>query len=244
MRFSQKKSSDCRCASFPRLLVVAVAIVLLGVAQPAHAVLITIDFENEPNLPAQPNNFAAAGAIQIYTRPGVYTVSGGVVLGNPTFLAAFAANGTQPNLYGTTDFADPSLLQVITFDLPAAEHVISVQGVLFNGQVIPEDYQVKAFSGLAQVDAQTFTAVQDNSSTMSFRNFSLLSSLANPITRVTVTTPNAATDGWDFFVDTVQLTASVPEPSSFVLLAASLPLFGYYCWRRRSKGKEVPSVGV
>jgi hypothetical protein len=231
MRFTQKKSDRCRRCSFLPMLLVTLVFVSLGLTQPAHGTLITIDFENEPKLPLQPNNFGAAGAMQTLTSPGKYMITGGVVLGNPTFLPAFAANGTPPNLYGTADFADPSLLQVITIDLPATEGIFLVQGVLFNGQPIAEDYQVNAFSELAQVDAQNFTGVQDSSSSaLSFRKFSLSSSPAKPITRVTITTPNAATEGWDFFVDT--LTLRTPEPSSLVLLLiAALPLLGYYGWR-------------
>src|SRR5215471_11326542 len=88
MQFISTRLSNFRCVSFLHLLMVAVAVVLLGVAEPAQALPITINFENEPNLPPQPNNFAAAGAIQTFTSPGRYTVSGGVVLGNPTFLPA------------------------------------------------------------------------------------------------------------------------------------------------------------
>jgi len=212
------------------MLLVTLVFVSLGLTQPAHGTLITIDFENEPQLPLQPNNFVAAGAMQILTSPGKYIITGGVVLGNPTFLPAFAVNGTPPNLYGTADFADPSLLQVVMIDLPATEGIFLVQGVLFNGQPIAADYQIGAFSGLAQVDAQNFTAVQDSSSMLSFRKFSLSSSPATPITRVTITTPNAAMEGWDFFVDTVTLQA--PEPSSLVLLfIGALPLLGYSGWR-------------
>jgi len=212
------------------MLLVTLVFVSLGLTQPAHGILITIDFENEPQLPLQPNNFVAAGAMQTLTSPGKYIITGGVVLGNPTFLPAFAVNGTPPNLYGTADFADPSLLQVVMIDLPATEGIFLVQGVLFNGQPIAADYQVGAFSGLAQVDAQNFTAVQDSSSMLSFRKFSLSSSPATPITRVTITTPNTATEGWDFFVDT--LTLKAPEPSSLVLLfIGALPLLAYSGWR-------------
>jgi hypothetical protein len=230
MRFAQKNFGSYRHVPCASILFVTAVIALLALAQTAHASLITINFETEPPLPLQPNNFAAAGPMQVFTSPGKYTISGGVVLGNPTFLLAFPANGTPPNLYGTADFADPSLLQVITIDLPAAEGIFLVQGVLFNGQPIAADYQVGAFSGLAQVDAQNFTAVQDSSSMLSFRKFSLSSSPATPITRVTITTPDAATEGWDFFVDT--LTLKAPEPSSLVLLLiAALPLLAYSGWR-------------
>src|SRR5262245_7858096 len=94
-------------------VLVGVALVVLAGAPPAWAT--TINFETLPSLPAQPNNFTAAGPMQTYSTAGLFTLSGGVVLGNPTFLAAFAAHGTPPNAYGTADFADPSLLDTITF---------------------------------------------------------------------------------------------------------------------------------
>ena len=233
MRFAQRNFDSDRRIPCASILFVTAVIALLALAQTAHASLITINFENEPTLPLQPNNFAAAGPMQVFTSPGKYTISGGVVLGNPTFLLAFPANGTPPNLYGTADFADPSLLQVMTIDLPAAEGIFLVQGVLFNGQPLAEDYQLNAFSGLAQVDAQTFTAVQPDSDPFGFRKFSLSSSGATPITRVTITTPNAAINGWDFFVDTVTLQTAEPPPL-ILLLFGALPLLGYY--GRRSKG--------
>src|SRR5437870_351323 len=73
----------------------AVALALLVAAAPARASF-TIDFETNPSLPAQPNNFAAAGAMQTYSDlgPNGFTISGGVVLGNPTFLAAYPAHGS------------------------------------------------------------------------------------------------------------------------------------------------------
>jgi hypothetical protein len=194
-----------------------------------------INFETEPALPTQPSTFAAAGAMQTYTKAGFYSISGGVVLGNPPFLAAFAAQGSPPNLYGTADFADPSLQSTIRLNL-SAPGVTSVSGVLFNGQNFAETYTLNAFSGVMPVASQTFTAVQPNS-LASFRNFSL-SSLTLPITQVTVTTPDAGISGWDFFVDTlsVQQQASVvPAPSSFVLLAtgSGLSLLAYGCRRPR-----------
>src|SRR6266404_2255957 len=178
------------------------ALALLGVP-PAPAAPITIDFENEPALPAQPNNFAAAGAMQTYSKAGVYSISGGVVLGNPTFLASFPAHGSPPNLYGTADFADPTLLQTITLTFPAAEDIVSVTGVLFNGQPVAEDYVVDAFSGLTLVAMNTFTGMAAASSSSAFGNISLSSLAALPITSVTITTPNFAVNGWDFFVDTI-----------------------------------------
>src|SRR5262249_9622075 len=143
------------------------ALFLTGMAPEARADFV-LDFETNPALPTQPNSFAAAGAMQTYSQAGVYTVSGGVVLGNPTFLASFAAHGSSPNAYGTTDIADPSLLSTISLVFPSAETVTSVSGVLFNGQPIPETYTVLAFSGMTQVASQTFSNVPDNSSASGF----------------------------------------------------------------------------
>src|SRR5438132_6884483 len=106
-----------------RASILLVAALTLAMGRPAPAAPITIDFENLPSLPAQPNNFAAAGAKQTYTVAGVFSIDGGVVLSNPSFLPAFPVHGTQPNLYGTADFADASLLDTITLTFPGASDI-------------------------------------------------------------------------------------------------------------------------
>lgn len=205
----------------------------------AASAQVTIDFETNPALPAQPDNFAAAGAMQTYTSPGVYTISGGVVLGNPTFLAAFPGiAGSAPNLYGTTDIADPSLLDTLTLDLPAAENVDSLSFVLFNGQPIAEDYSIAVFSGATTLSSLTITGLPDASSINSAITISLSNSPV-PITQLTVTTPNATVNGWDFFVDSLTLTIGpqapppVPEPSAGALAAACVLPLGCLLRRRR-----------
>jgi hypothetical protein len=217
-----------------RAILLLGAALTLGLGCPASAAPITINFETLPSLPAQPNNFAAAGPMQTYTLAGVFSIAGGVALGNPTFLPAFPLHGTPPNLYGTTDIADPSLLSAITLTLPSAEDIVSVTGVLFNGQGIAENYEVDAFSGATMVDHNTFIGTPANPSTSAFGNISLASNAANPITSVTITTPNAATNGWDFFVDTITISAAVvqtPEPSTALILLTGV--LGLLVTRRR-----------
>jgi hypothetical protein len=217
-----------------RASILLVAALTLAMGPPAPAAPITINFETLPALPTQPNNFAAAGAMQTYSSAGVFTITGGVALGNPTFLAAFPSHGTPPNLYGTADFADPSLLSTITLTLPSAEDIVSVTGVLFNGQPVAEDYVVDAFSGLTLVAMNTFTGMAGSSSTSAFGNISLSSIAALPITSVTITTPNSGANGWDFFVDTITINAAAvqaPEPSTaLILLSGAL---GLWMVRRR-----------
>jgi hypothetical protein len=213
-----------------RLAVVA-AVFWLDLALPGRAGTI-VNFETNPSLPTQPSTFVAAGAAQTYTQAGVFTISGGVALGNPTFLTAFAAHGSVPNLYGSTDIADPSLLNTITLALPAAEQVINVAGVLFNGQPASESYTVTATLMSGGTQMQNFTLPASNSSS-GFANFSLSSVVSNPITQVKITTPNAGVNGWDFLVDTIQIN-TVPEPSALVQAATGgLALLGFCCSRYR-----------
>jgi hypothetical protein len=219
-----------------RAIILLCAALALAVGRPAPVAAITIDFENLPSLPTQPNNFTAAGAMQTYSAPGVFSISGGVVLGNPTFLASFPAHGTPPNLYGTADFADPSLLSTITLTLPSAEDIVSVTGVLFNGQPVAESYEVDAFSGASPVGLQVFTNMAADSSLSGFGNFSLTSNGANPITRLTITTPNAGINGWDFFVDTITITPA-PEPSTALILLSGAVGLLVARRRRQSRGK-------
>src|SRR5262249_24735788 len=119
-----------------------------GATQAAYGDTFTINFETLPSLPAQPNTFAAAGSMQTYSQAGIFTISGGVALGNPTFLPAFTANGSLPNLYGTADFGEPSLSSTITLDLPTtAFQFTSASFLLFNGQNFSERYQVSGMAG-------------------------------------------------------------------------------------------------
>jgi hypothetical protein len=224
------------------LLAAAAALAALA-ATPARANF-SINFETNPSLPTQPSTYAAAGAMQTYSDgvvPHAYQISGGVALGNPPFLAAFPTHGSVPNLYGTTDLADPSLVQTITLTLPSADIVTAVTGVFFNGQNTAESYVLTAMSGATVVGTATPTLAAA-SSTADFNNFSFTSTAALPITSVTFTTPNAATNGWNFLVDSIQITtsAAVPEPSSALLVGLGAALFlGCRRYRGRSGRKAV-----
>lgn len=240
-RFQWARRLRTRAAAAPGWFMgMALAIVLAGPAVPAGAGTVNINFETPPfPTTAQPDNFAAAGAMQTYTQPGVFSINGGVVLGNPNFLPQFAANGSTPNLYGTADFADPSLLSAITLRLDASLGITSVTGLLFNGQNLvasgnTESYTITAFSGANAVDTLNPSLSIDLTSPGSFTSFSLSSRSAAPITSVTFMTPNSGTNGWDFLVDSiVAQAAAVPEPSTMVMGGTAL-LFGLASgWRRR-----------
>jgi hypothetical protein len=223
-----------------RLMGVVLAIALAGPAGQAVAGTININFETAPfPSAAQPSDYFSAGAEQTYSVAGVFNISGGVVLGNPTFLPEFAGNGSPPNLYGTADFADPSLLNTITLNLDPSQLITSVTGLLFNGQNLvasgdTESYTVTAYSGATAVDTQNYSLSIDLTSSSSFTTFSLSSTVAAPITQVTFTTPDAGINGWDFLVDSIVAQGpTVPEPSAIVMGGTAL-LFGLaYGWRRR-----------
>lgn len=221
------------------LIAIAFAMgLLLGTPRAAYCDTVTIDFETLPSLPAQPNNFFAAGPMQTYSKPGIFTISGGVVLGNPVFLPAFDANGTVPNLYGTADFADPSLSSTIVLDLSTTVfRFMSVSFLLFNGQATSERYMVFGttegavldplpIGPLASVSASGFTTV--NLSTPS------------PITRLNIA-PLTTASGWDFGVDKVILTGTpvdVPEPSSLILLITAPGALVFVRFRRTRNQRQ------
>jgi len=114
-----------------------------------------------------------------------------------------------------------SLLDTIAFTFNAAQNFTSLSGFLFNGQNIAEDYTVTAITTGGNL-VLNYNLIPADSSASGLRNFSFSSAL--PIIGLTVTTPNKATNGWDFFVDTVAArssSAAVPESSSVLLLGVA-----------------------
>lgn len=215
-------------------------VLAISLAVPASASTIVINFETLPSLPLQPNNFAAAGPKQTYTTPGVFSIAGGVVLGNPLGLAGFSGHGSLPNAYGTSDLGDPSLLTTLTLTMPASELVTNITGLLFNGQPFIETYTVVAKSAAAIVDSETLSNIPVASSTSDWANFSLSSSLAFPITEVDFNPPSdLASNGWDFLVDTIALTngTAVPEPSTLSMIVVVLTTLGLTARRKRNVGR-------
>ena len=100
-----------------RLPMVVLAVVLAGSAAPAGAGTVSLNFETAPfPTAAQPDNYNAAGAMQTYSVAGAFSISGGVVLGNPTFLKEFPTFGSPPNLSAHPDIAAPSLLPTIPLE--------------------------------------------------------------------------------------------------------------------------------
>jgi hypothetical protein len=221
----------------------ALAIVL---AVPAGASSVNINFETPPfPTTAQPGDYNTAGAMQTYTEAGVFSITGGVVLGNPSFLTEFAGNGgpfgSPPNLYGTTDVADPSLLSTISLNLDPSQGITSVTGLLFNGQNTvasgsTESYTITAFSNGTQVDVENPSLSVDLTSPSSVFQFSLSSTSALPITQVTFTTPDTDINGWNFLVDSIVAQGVVvPEPSTIVLGGTALLVGLVTGWRYRRR---------
>ncbi len=214
------------------LQLTALLITLLTVSR-IEAQSILINFESAPfSSSPGPNNFLAAGAMQSNGIAGIYSISGGVVLGNPTFLPSFNTNsgGTPPNLYGTADFADPTLSSNITLQLNPALGTMSVSGTLYNGQPIPELYSVAAYVGSSPVVINSFMVPADTG-TNGFNQF-FVGVDAGAISSVVISTPNSDINGWDFYVDSLDLSVlEVPEPQPFLLLGVGL-LLGWCNWRR------------
>lgn len=202
---------------------VSLALFLL-IAAPARADMITINFETVPALPTGPSAFPAVAPAPLNV-PGIATVSGGAVLGNPAFLPAFTAQGSRPNLYGTTNAQTMGYAPGITIDFSPSILVSSVSGTVFNGLTDTESYRVTAFSGSANVGQQDLLNLLDNTSPAAFANFSLTPA-TQPITRLVISPigPNGPAF-YNFFADNVRVTV-VPEPHSALLAAMGLLIVG------------------
>jgi hypothetical protein len=214
---------------------VLAAILVVAPATSGRADLITIDFENTPALPAGPSTFGSL-PMQTITVPGIATISGGAVLGNPAGLVAFPAHGSGPNAYGTADF-DANLAPTLAIDVAPSIAVTGFQGVLFNGRQVASTFLVDVFSGATMVTEITYSDIAPASSATAFTPFGYSQTPAVPITRVTIRPSDPA--NFDFFIDTVQLTftpAAIPEPASLALLGVGGLAVASWTRRRRAGG--------
>jgi PEP-CTERM motif len=210
----------------------AVGATLFFWALAAHAAPFLIDFETVPPEPTGPSFFAAAGPAQTIVVPGVASISGGVILGNASFLPA-QSFATPPNTYGTAGFGDASLSSTlsVTFN-PAFGTVTEVSFPILNGSTAVESYVVNAFNGATLTASQTLSNLPANSSS----GFGIVDVTAASITSLTIapTLLNATCcNGWDFFIDSVALNQSVqqalaptPEPTTLLLFGSVLAGIG------------------
>lgn len=217
-----------------------------GYERRANANDLLLNFDAAPfPTNAGPNNFFAAGPMQTYSVPDQFTISGGVILGNPTFLPAFANSGSPPNLYATADFADPTLLPDILLTLNTNMDATVVQGLLFNGQTISETYTVSAYDASSNLLYSQIYVVPPDLTTNGYVTFNVFSEAGPPIATVDITTPNSGMNGWDFGVDSIDVTVvSVPEPSALAVTVIGLGLLVLNARRNRRKsthGRRIPS---
>jgi len=209
-------------------LTTATAIGVALAAEPASAII--IDFEETPMLPEGASTFASAGPAQNISVDGV-TFSGGVVLGDPTFLPATPL-ATTPNLYSTANHpsgdavGDPSLLSTLSIAIDPLLEATTVEGLLFNGLIDTDTFVIEAFSQGMLVDSVTLANLPSNEN-QGFDVFRLDSEdLAIDSVTIAADLSGPLPNEWDFFIDTVAIGEpieniieepdhnAVPEPST------------------------------
>ncbi|MBL4810211.1 MAG: hypothetical protein JKY43_09190 [Phycisphaerales bacterium] len=182
----------------------------------------TVNFDS---LPLGPDTYAAAGPAQTLNFiSNQVTFSGGVILGFPTAFPAVEF-ATAPNVYASSNFADPSLSNILSIDISGLD-VNLVEGLLFNGEIHFNDFEVRAYdiAGLL-LDSEIYTI--DSNANSGAAIFSMSSAIPN-IARIEFEEFNS--DGqWNMLLDTITFNQVIPAPSSLLSLAG----LGLIASRRR-----------
>jgi hypothetical protein len=167
-----------------------------------------VDFETNPPIAAGPSEFSAAGPAQSIVVPGVATFTGGLVLGDETFLPALSF-GTPPNVYATASTsvipkASPTLDSSVTVTIAPTFTVDEISFPLFNGMQAVESYTIDAFDGSTQVGQEVLSDLATNNSS----GHGVVDLKATDITSVTIS-PSDLSAGWDFSIDSVAFNEPV-----------------------------------
>lgn len=207
--------------SLSYLLSVVVVAASVG-ATPAYALTQNLVTFDPPTFSMGPSTYVAAGvAQQIVTTPA--TFDGGVILGLATFFPAIAF-ASSPNVYGTANFGDLSLLPTLSISINPNIFTQEVSFALFNGETFTQSYTVEAFSGNTSVATQTLNNVAANFSSgfglidinfLDTQNTVGITSLKISATNV----QSSHTGLWDFLIDDVafnqSITSVVPPPNNY-----------------------------
>jgi hypothetical protein len=221
------------------LLAWLTAILLCGLmARAGRAGNVLIDFEFNPSLPPGPSTFDPAANPETLTAvtaadTPLATITGGVVLGNPNFVASFpGTNGSAPNAYGTAFFA-PNLSSTLTITFEPRVAVSEVTGAVFNGRGDVADYEVLGFQNNAEPVVEFLNNIPVNLDPASSATWDLKASAGSIITSVQVFEFSPGDGAYDFLIDNVGVTfQSVPEPSTWTLSAIGAGVVALYAGRR------------
>jgi len=176
-----------------------------------------------------PSTYLDAGAAQTLNfSSNRIEFTGGVVLGFPTAFPAVEF-ATEPNVYATSNpeltGADASLSDTMTINIQNLS-VTKIQGLLFNGETVENDFEVRAYDAMDNlVDTEQYTIASNIDSGSAV--FSL-ETAGIDIARVEFNEINGD-DNWNYLVDTIVFNRDIPAPGTVLPLAA----FGLAASRRR-----------
>jgi hypothetical protein len=195
-----------------RTITTALTIAAMTSAATAGLSTLTVNFDDRP---LGPSTYAAAGPEQVLNYyGGQIQFSGGVVLGFPTAFPAVEF-ATEPNVYASSNFGDPSLNSIISIDIVGLA-VDRVEGLLFNGEIQVNDFMVRAYdvAGLL-LDSEMHTIASNTDSGAAI--FSMNSDSPN-LARVEFEEINGDAD-WNMLLDTIVFNQQIPAPGALFTLA-------------------------